>query len=174
MSSIITVGNAPTVENDNHFLINLCSSHLALVGAFCIAKYNAVHPFSWPKLSKLLALLLTTLIVLTAHQYHCLCPGTGQNLHQHSAAVTLNTAQDLCSDCGHTKRCCAVHNPVPAVSANLCAPIANLELTTMFSPVPFANIVKSTAAAAVNKNRAPPVNRWLCSRTYLAKQTLLI
>lgn len=36
MSSIITVGNAPAVENDNHFLINLCSSHLALVGAFCI------------------------------------------------------------------------------------------------------------------------------------------
>ncbi len=174
MSGIIAIRNTNSIGNDNRFPLKPRSSTLTLVGAIKASQYNALSSFSWTKLSKLLALLLTTLIVLAARQYPCLCPSTEQNLHQHSAAVTLSSAQDLCSDCGHAKRCCVAHKPAPLVSASPLAPICDLELTSATLLFPTADIVPPVPVIALNKNKAPPISRWPCSRTYLAKQTLLI
>lgn len=121
---------------------------------------------------KLLALIVMCVIALCALPHDCQCSTPDNNSIQCFSLTTISL-EDFCSDCGHTTQCCASKTQVPSALETNIAPLAAMFISTILSVL----ILRSGdeyGIAIEPLQVAPHFSKWLCARTYLAKQSFLI
>lgn len=127
-------------------------------------------------MSKLLSLLLFSLIIINAFlPRFCLCV-TPEKIVQLACVVDTIKKFEMCTDCGHADLCCSlVHknssdcDDSPTSNFQTCLEIFVSILSSGLSNLSLKNSTETLIRAI-----EPVLNKWPCAKFYLAKQSLLI
>lgn len=126
---------------------------------------------------KLLSLFLLCVIAISALLPRlCECAYSETSVKQQDMLDLRTAADEFCDDCGHTRTCCFSK---PQVPGGLITNVENALWASNFSVLvawisTFDFTDKSPPEHLVGLSVPPAIAKWPCSKSYLAKQSLLI
>lgn len=160
-------------ENDYHSFNKFCLS----VTQHPKSNYNfAASSSKFVCMQKIVSVLLLLVVAVGALLPHlCECPSSEKEIQKHSSNLRV-IAQDICTDCGHTRSCCFSKTQLPnGLVTNMdslaCWSIVTVLVSSCLSRFDFP---PNEPIAPLSNDETQGVTRWPCLKTYLAKQSLLI